>query len=185
MLMRTVFTWLLSLFSLTASADTVKPVVPGFSPPLADNPLDEQILQKISRVGWYHLLVEAEGRQPGFAYSLGFYANYGQPEVVVFGLPPAIAQQLLDIVAIRFAGAKQPYELFKPYDDITEDGPVVFVPVARRHFPTYFGYGGWFYQSVDTDFPVIQMVWPDPAGKFPWDAGYNQAYHAFQPVLNE
>jgi len=185
MLRRSLIAALFSLFTITASAEPIRPVVAGFHPPAADSALDEQILDRIKTIGWYHVQVEAEGQKPAFAYSLGFYANFGQPEVVVFGLPMEISQRFLDIAAIRIAGAKQPYEMYKPYEDIAEGTKVAFVPVARRHFPAYFGYGGWFYQSVETDFPVIQMVWPDKAGKFPWEQGYDKRYLALQPLLDK
>jgi len=154
--------------------------------PTPESEYDKALVADVTRVGWHHIHVQSEGGEPAFAYSLGFYANFDQPEVIVFGLPPPprIAQQLLNIAAIRVAGEKKPYELRKPYEDIAQGMRIAFIPVARKHYPTYLGYGRWFYQSVKAEFPVIQMVWPDKQGRLPWESGYDTSYAKAQPILD-
>lgn len=183
-IIRTIIAVFAFLVSASATAQAVKSTLPGFQLPKAESEYDKTLLADISRVGWYHVHVQSEKGAPRFAYSLGFYANYGQPEVIVFGLPVKTAQALLDIVAVRFAGAKTPYENFKPYDDIAEGMRIAFVPVARHHYPAYLGYARWFYKSVQSDFPVIQMVWPDRQGRLPWEPGYDKSFARFQPLLD-
>jgi hypothetical protein len=183
--LRSAFKRVTALFSAKVDDAPVTPVVPGFKPPEPESELDVEILDQIARVGWYHVHVQGEGDTPNFAFSMGYYANFLQPEVIVFGFPPAIAQQFLNITAVRFAGAKQAYEMYTPYDDIAEGGKIAFIPVDRSHYPAYFGYAGWFYDSIRADFPAIQLVWPDKQGLFPWDEGYDQAYFALQPVLDK
>lgn len=181
---RTISAVIASLVTANAAAQYVKSTLPGFQLPKPESEYDSALLADISRVGWHHVHVQSEKGEPPFAYSLGFYANYGQPEVIVFGLPAKTAQQLLNIVAIRFVGAKKPYETFRAYEDIAEGMKIAFVPVVRRYYPTYFGYAGWFYKSVKTDFPAIQMVWPDKQGHLPWELGYDKSFSKFQPMLD-
>src|SRR5262249_10288244 len=135
------------IFSSVVIAQEVKSVLPGFKPPEPESDYDRQLLADIAKIGWHHVHVQAEGQSPAFAFSLGFYANYDQPEIIVFGLKPDTAQQLLNIAAIRVAGAKLKYETYKPYDDIAQGMRIAFIPVAKQHLPEYFGYAGWFYQS--------------------------------------
>ena len=75
--------------------------------------------------------------------------------------------------------------MYKAYDDIAEGMKIAFIPVSRRHYPTYLSYAGWFYQSVKTDFPTIQMVWPDKRGRLPWEDGYDKSFSKFQPLLDK
>lgn len=163
----------------------IKPILPGFQPPSPDSEYDQKLLSDVSSIGWHHVHVQAERGTPGFAFSLGFYANYNHPEIIVFGLPPQIAQQLLNIAAVAVAGAKIRYATYKPYDDLAEGMKVAFVPVARQHYPTYLGYAGWFYESTGPGFPVLQMVWPDKQGRLPWESGYDISYAKFQPMLDK
>ncbi len=172
-------------FLRLADVKFVQPIVPEFDAPRAETRLDVHILGKIRRDGWYPLHVAPQGPVQGFSYSLGFYANYGQAEVVVVGLPPMVAQEFLDILARRVVEAAPPFEMYKGYDGIAEGSKIAFVPVAIRHFPEHFEYGGWFYHSLDTDVPFVQMVWPDAKGKFPWEKGYDPAYRDAQPLLNK
>ncbi|WP_175650032.1 DUF4262 domain-containing protein [Pseudomonas sp. Marseille-P9899] len=181
----TLFTLLLCLFPLVAEAKFIRPIVPGFEAPRAETRLDVHILGKISNNGWYPVHVAPQGPTPGFSYSLGFYANYGQAEVVVVGLPPLVAQEFLGILAERVIEAAPPFEMYKGYDGIAEGSQIAFVPVAMHHFPDHFDYGGWFYYSMDTDVPFVQMVWPDATGKFPWEKGYDPVYRDAQPLLNK
>ena len=183
-IIRTITAVIASLVTANAAAQGVKSTLQGFHLPKSESEYDKTLLEDISRVGWHHVHVQSEKGEPPFAYSLGFYANYGQPEVIVFGLPAKTAQQLLNIAAIRFAGAKKPYETYKAYDDIAEGMKIAFVPVVRSHYPKYLGYAGWFYKSVKTDFPAIQMVWPDKQGHLPWEPSYDKSFSKFQPMLN-
>lgn len=171
------WTWLVPL--------PIEPVLPDFTAPKAETRLDRHILGTIRKDGWYPVHVAPRGQEAEFSYSVGLYANYGQPEVVVVGMPPAVAQQFLDNLAARVRQADPPFALYQGYEGIAEDSRIAFVPVAQRHVPGHFDYGGWFYRSVGVDVPFVQMVWPDASGRFPWERGYDPVYAAVQPLLNK
>jgi hypothetical protein len=161
----------------------IESTLPDFKLPEAEDDYDRRLLADVTRIGWHHVHVEGDGDGPAFAFSLGFYANYRRPEVIVFGLPPKTAQQFLNIVAVKVAGAGEALVPFKAYEDIAEGVRIAFVPVARRHYPEYLGYAGWFYASVKADLPVLQMVWPDRQGLFPWEQGWDTSFASAQPML--
>lgn len=184
-ILRSILNFAGSLLPSRFTSDLAQSVVPGFTLPAPESERDISILDNIATIGWSFLHIQADNEGPSFSYSLGFYANYGQPEIILLGLPQETAHQLLNIVAIRFAGAKQPYETYKAYDDIADGMRIAFIPVARNHYPPYLGYAGWFYGSVKTEFPALQMVWPDREGRLPWEPGYDGAFAAMQPLLDK
>lgn len=153
--------------------------------PHADDDYDRRLLADVTTIGWHHVHVQSDGKEPAFAFSLGFFANYGRPEIIVFGLPAKTANEFLNIVAIKVAGGQEELVPFKAYENIAEDSRIAFIPVARRYYPAYLGYAGWFYQSIRADFPLLQMVWPDRSGVLPWESGYDLGLASAQPLLYE
>jgi hypothetical protein len=55
------------------------------------------------------------------------------------------------------------------------------VRVDAQWYSPFLGYAQWFYESED-GFPVLQLVWPDEQGRYPWDEGY-AITDGSQPVL--
>jgi len=45
------------------------------------------------------------------------------------------------------------------------------------------GESRWFYGG--DDFPCLQIVWPDRAGRFPWEADFDAQFEGNQPDLTE
>jgi hypothetical protein len=45
----------------------------------------------------------------------------------------------------------------------------------------HVGYARWFYRG--DEFPLLQLVWPDKAGRFPGEPGANPALARQQPLL--
>jgi hypothetical protein len=41
----------------------------------------------------------------------------------------------------------------------------------------------WFYEGLD--FPVLQSVWPDKEGNFPWEPEFSSELNALQPLLTQ
>ena len=68
-------------------------------------------------------------------------------------------------------------------EGILADRAVTFRTVARRHYPAYLGYGGWFHGGPR--FPALQVVWPDAEGRFPWERWFSHALRDVQPLLSE
>ena len=66
-------------------------------------------------------------------------------------------------------------------NEVAEGFPVVFKMVPKDFYRQYIGYALWFYRSLD--FPVLQCVWPDKAGLFAWQDGYDHRFDQVQPIL--
>lgn len=143
-------------------------------------PVGGKLLADIQQYGWHMITVPADERQPGFTYTVGLSHSYGHPEVIVFGLPSPTAQRILE----RIADLVQTGAVFadgNQSDEILRGHTCQFRGVLPSHFPAHFGRAGWFYGSWG--FPAIQCVWPDQAGRFPWEPECEQVIIRVQAAL--
>jgi len=54
------------------------------------------IRDHIERFGWHVTLIPEDDEGPGFAYSIGLYQSFKQPEVIMFGCPPELMHTLIN-----------------------------------------------------------------------------------------
>lgn len=157
----------------------------GFAPPSAEDEYDQRLLDDVKRVGWHTLHIQAEEGSPPFSFTVGHFYKENHPEIIVIGLKPETAQQLLDIAALKIAGGKARIEPHREYSDFTESLSLRFIPVSLEHYREYLGYANWFYGSLPGPYPALQMVWPDKAGRFPWEPGFDTTFAPLQPILGK
>jgi hypothetical protein len=60
---------------------------------------------------------------------------------------------------------------------------MTFVTVDPKTYWEFLGSVQWFYRCLDGKFPVLQAVWTDKLGKFPWEEGHDQHAAKIQPLL--
>jgi hypothetical protein len=123
---------------------------------------------KIVRHGWAVQFVGAGEGQPHFHYTVGLTWK-GLPEIITFGLPMEVGQTLLNDVGRMMVERQVPMLTGQPQGGILRGFDVYFVSVldTTEHLTVANRLCGGV-------FPVraLQMVWPDPQGRFPWDAGF-------------
>ncbi len=73
------------------------------------------------------------------------------------------------------------YEVGKEYPEIVEDYKCSFQKISQKFYVDYLGTAMWFYKGKS--FPALQCVYPDMAGRYPWDAKCNPELREMQPVL--
>jgi uncharacterized protein DUF4262 len=150
--------------------------------PESESPAHDRLLGDVQEYGCHILNVAGEGRAD-FSYSVGLYLNFGHPEIVVIGLSADKAMQLINLVCDRVAQGGQ-FDEGSLSMDLLNGLPVAFMKVEPEHYDDRFGFANWFYQSLPTaGFPVLQLVWPDREGRFPWDTQFDQSPRSMQPVL--
>jgi hypothetical protein len=140
------------------------------------------ILHHVKVTGWSVQGVEAASEdEPAFAYTVGLYENYRQPEVIVFGLDVTLMQEILNDCGRRVkAGHGLPLDA--PFPDVLEDHDVRFRVVrGKESYDKHLGYAIWFYRGHD--FPVVQLVWPTRSGQWPDDPAAPEFLHKLQPLL--
>ena len=82
----------------------------------------------------------------------------------------------------QMAGGKT-FQAFERVSDFAEGYDCAFAPIEFEHYRNYLGYAVWFYRSLPTPFPAVQMVWPDKEGRFPWEADYDKRFLNLQKPL--
>jgi hypothetical protein len=149
--------------------------------PTPESDGDRKMLSDIARVGWAVVGIMEDDEGPGFAFSVGLFHTHGHPEILLIGLPWEVAYRLVNDIGTAIRGGER-FEAGRRYDGLAEGYPTAFEPVARDHYREYLGTASWFYQGWD--FPVLQCVWPDKAGVFPWETGYDVRFQRAQPMLS-
>lgn len=140
------------------------------------------ILDHIDEIGHSVMGVFGDETEPAFAYTIGLLRQ-DRPELVVVGVDPRIGHGILNSAA----ALDQPLEVGREYDKvvvgykvrIAEPSPeVIEAMTLSQSYNAQFGEG--------TPFRALQIVWPDPQGRYPGDPGYDAAYYRQMiPVLGE
>lgn len=156
---------------------------------------NREVLETIRDHGWCAVHVRAgpadEGEggarwRPDYAYSIGFGLTRRWPEAAIFGLSLEHARGALwrlwelerDPAALS-DGAR--------LDGVLKDRSVVVRRVSATRFDAYFSTGLKTYVSL-AEFGrmrMLQLVYPDHDGRFPWDAGCDPRFRRAQPALHD
>jgi len=160
------------------------PYLHDLSPPAPHDSGESKLLADVQEYGWHVLGVSPDPGETGppFAYSIGLYYTLGHPEIVVTGLAPEVSQRLINVVGER-SRSETPVLPGRRYADIAEGYDVAFRTVPRALYEDYLGYALWFYRQLAGDFPVFQLIWPDKAGRFPEEIGFEPTLQAWQFLL--
>jgi len=128
-----------------------------------------ELAENIQRHRWLVFNIMGDGDLPPFSYTVGLFATFGHPEVVLSGLNHELAHAILnDLGEDAASGIQRQPEVF--YEDVFGGAPCLFKPVSLAYYDAYFGRALVFYQG--THFPVLQCVWPDAQQRFPGQMGY-------------
>ncbi len=120
--------------------------------------------------GWHCVMVapEAEGEE-AFAYTIGLAERFGQPEVLVFGLPEASAHALL-ARCVALAEAGQRLAAGERGDLLGGGYRVRLAPLRADRYGEYLGTA--FRHYGERPFQALVLLWPDREGRFPGEVGY-------------
>jgi hypothetical protein len=145
---------------------------------MCDNPgstkqeLLAEIREQVLRFGWSIQYVESD-RNP-YGYTVGLHER-GLPELLVTGLLPQPTVALLN----EFAEISGQGERLRPGERLTF-GHILPIEVVRVQTPdAHMDTAVAFYGR---QFPALQLVWADGAGRWPWSIGFCDG-DAKQPVL--
>jgi len=157
-------------------------MLPDFRWPEPEDDLDRKLLADV--VKHKCCIVEIAGDQhfPGYSFSVGLFLNFGHPELIVVGLNPKVAFRAINDVRDMIQAGRR----FKPgdlSDKIFERCQAAFVEAPASTHGLFIGTAIWFYRSLQTTFPVLQLVWPDNQNRFPWDPGCDERCGERQPLL--
>jgi len=141
---------------------------------------EEKALNDINEYGCHILHVMEEDNYPRFTYSIGIEKISNQPEIIITGLKQEIAHWMVNEYNSRVKAG----EVFKAgefYSDFLEGFEVTFREVEKKHYSEYFGWGNWLYKG--DDFRVLQLIYPNTSGIWPWDKNAPEDFTWFVPKL--
>ncbi|WP_395394006.1 DUF4262 domain-containing protein [Novosphingobium sp. BL-8A] len=152
--------------------------------------LDEQeqaVLDNVRDHGCQSQFVfDPDGKEPDFAYSIGFPVSVGQPEVIVYGLRRDLMHFMVNEMRRQCAGGLVLGEgvvvsgLLEGFDCVLRH---VTDPVAIKE---HLGWAIWYHRSQHGNAvkEAYQIVWPGAQqGLFPWDNGCDDYVISQQPAL--
>lgn len=143
-----------------------------------------KISQSVKVHGCCVMCVYGSEREPQWAYSVGIPTTVpGAPEVAIVGLDPDNMSEIIrTLVALLRKGCT--FEAGCRYENVLRDVPVYFGQVNEKYYATLFGQCQ-AYHRANTALSMLQLVWPDLQGVFPWEDGFDETLRDRQPLFFE
>jgi hypothetical protein len=151
------------------------------------NKYERDILDNIEKHGWFCTCVfDPDGKEPGFAYSVGFTQTLGAPECIIFGLSQKMMHSMLWTIFRQIKAGKS-LEDGSRWSGLLEG----FDCISRRVDPTnvkreYLNSAMWYWTQSGKEglVPAYQIIWPGSQdGLFPWEEGSADTVREYQPPL--
>jgi len=143
---------------------------------------EQRFVSEIRKHGWFGTGVLEHEEGPQFSYTTGFWLRFKFPEIITFSLKHEVAHHAFwDMYRTLESG--ELFTIGEPLENIFENVKAALLPVSERQFKDHLGWSLWFYRG--SAFPCVQLVWTDPKGFFPWQAGYSADFIAAQPDLTD
>ena len=148
---------------------------------------EQRVVDDVRRYGCHIVHVPADSADDvDFSYTVGLPVSVGQPEAIVFGIEPAVAQSALNEVlrqcrgGLRLSDGLRLSNLIEGFDCVARR---IERPEAIRD---HFGWALWYHytQGGKPVSEAFQVVWPGALqGLFPWQAGCHASVCSLQPAL--
>lgn len=146
------------------------------------DPVARQLRSDIKEYGWHVIEVLGDDEVRPWAYSVGVYQSYGHPEIVIFGLDHDVMFGMISAI-IDEIKAGVVYRDGDETPEILEGYNCMFRIVGHQWYAPFFGRAIDYYGG--STFPVLQCVWPDRHGLYPWsdNSDFEGDLQGTQPLL--
>jgi hypothetical protein len=128
--------------------------------------------------GWSVVGIDSSDDVPAWAFTVGLWHTLGSTEIAMFGLRLPDMQAWLNRLGEQIRSGR-PLGPDRPREGVLDGFPLQFRPVHASWYPRLFGSALNFYQRPPL--PIVQAVWPDRSGLFPWQDGSGDNCRADQP----
>lgn len=149
---------------------------------VAEDLIEQNILDHIATYGWHVVHILGEDDLPPYSYTVGLYATFQKPEIILLGLPHETAHELLSLMVERLRQGDT-FTSGEPTHGLIKGHPCIFMPVDTEHYHHYVGCARWYYEG--NDFPLLQCCWPFKDGHMPWENGISAETTVTQPFLGK
>ncbi|WP_161956776.1 DUF4262 domain-containing protein [Sphingosinithalassobacter portus] len=152
------------------------------------NRAERKIVDTVARTGCHiNVVWDPDSDGSAWAYSVGFPETVDQPEVIVIGLDGQLMGAMInDTMQLCKNGLTLSDGV--EIDSLLQDHVVVVRSVPTENIvPDYLNSAIWYEKrrTGQALSRVVQLVWPDLNGRYPWDADCDAAVMKAQPALYE
>lgn len=161
--------------------ESARRISPG-EPWAVHDDMEDHVRANVEEHGWHVMLVPGgeEPDEPAFAYTIGLWHSFQHPELICFGLPDEVAAGALNNCGDEVEAGRELGEGSRS-DEAFDGLECAFREFPRAAYRDHLGYAVWFYDGAE--FPVLQCIWPDREGRFPWEEGCDEEVVLRQPFV--
>lgn len=134
-------------------------------------------ITNIETFGCEIVQVKSSTTGPGWSYTVGVYDTCGKPEVITVGLKGETAHVLLNEAVARLRRGNNLAE--GRHSELIGEVECEFRSVDPKWIRHLMGWATWY--NGNSDFPVLQAVYPDFENRFPEDPDFTEYFR--QPLL--
>jgi hypothetical protein len=132
-------------------------------PVTADHSGNAETARHILMAGWSGIYVGDAAMS--FEYTIGM-TEIALPELIVFGLPYRQSHMILHNAAKQMRAGGKPADGWRA-GGVLESHQVAFQTLPSFVLTEFACQAAFYYEPRPVE--VMQVVWPDAAGRFPWD----------------
>lgn len=148
------------------------------------NDYERELVEKVEKGDWQVTAVFAKKESDlPFAYTIGIFQNFGQPEILMIGPDSKSAAQYVNRCGARIKALGETYSAGNFYTGIMNDLDVCMIEANYKAKEEYALSCNWFYRGHG--YPLLQCVWPSNKGFWPWDEHAWADYKSRQPLYGE
>ena len=149
------------------------------------NDFEHKLIANIEQYGYQVNSVKAdkESLEPQFSYTIGFWASYGHPEILICGLHFDVAREIFHSINTGLSSGGVHFKAGDKNIEFIENYECVFLSVLPENYKDYVLSAKWLYSGES--FPVLQLVFQDENHDWPWQDGASFMIKRNQPVLGE
>ena len=129
------------------------------------------------------ITIPEDSEGPTYSFSIGLFLNFQHPEIIIFGLSQKTAGIVINEICVKVQKGRS-FQAGETTDEFFTGAKATFVAVAPTAYRNFLGSAQWFYRCLNNKFPVLQVVWTDKYGKFPWEDGHEFQAAKLQPILS-
>ena len=148
--------------------------------------------RRIRRHQWTAIYVGDYDTSPTWAYTIGFHASLGAPEIIVFDLPMPSANGIFQKVYDDLKAGKLVLRDGERWLPVEDERPLVWRKVHPLRLYDNDPENPWLGLAEDIgvvmapekgEITAFQLVLSDQAGHFPWEADYDERLRHLQRPL--
>jgi Domain of unknown function (DUF4262) len=143
---------------------------------------DKKLLSDIDEYGCDVIYVLAEDDLPPFCYSVGIWKSSGAPELIIVGLNEQVSFVLINDYNSRIKNGES-FQDGQTSGEFLEGFDCLFRELNKENYEEYLGSNLWLYGG--DNFPVLQLIYPDKNGVWPWQSEASESFKKWQPLLGE